>query len=472
MMFTGKQKLQDKSGLRASSEIIPAKTGFNAIGKIYSIGDSMYYPIITAVHKDKELVGYIVRWRIFSASPQAIAQLSLLMGTNATLLFGNDDQSLWSDMVRPVSKPGIDINELNKAVVYNHGKNNPVVASGVHVNGTRWLLIVELSQGNILEAAHRFLYWLIIVGFLLVVTGFIVAWFVSRNISRPLNQLTHATTLLSSGDYSSRIVIDRQNELGKLSVAFNSMADQIKTAHADLEMRVHQRTAELEAVNKELESFSYSVSHDLRAPLRAVSGYAVILKEDYATTLDDEAKRILGNITANVRTMGQLIDDLLSFSRLGKKELSQRGSVDMKALAELSLSELMPGQETEKVQVKVSSLPNCRGDEGMIKQIWVNLIGNALKYSSKNKDPLIEIGSAGSQFEPVYYVRDNGVGFDMKYSDKLFNVFQRLHSQDEFEGTGIGLALAKRIVQKHGGRIWAESRPGEGATFFFSLSAS
>ncbi len=470
MLYAGREIIQRKTGLNASKEILPAKTGNSAIGKIYNTGDSMYYPVIAAVTKDKHAIGYVIRWRLFLASPKAIAQLSQLIGTRATLYFGNDDGSIWSDMIRPVSKPLLDSHDIRQTVLYNRGGNNPVIASGVPVTGTRWVLAVELSQQTILEAANRFLYWLIIIGVALVTTGIVVAWFISRNITRPLDQLMHATASLAGGDYSSLVIIDRQNELGKLAGSFNTMATQVRNVHHELEKRVQARTAELEAANKELEAFSYSVSHDLRAPLRAVSGYAVMLKEDYEATFDDEAKRILGNIVSNVKTMGKLIDDLISFSRLGKRELSQRGIIDMKALAELTVSELMLTEQEDKFRVIVCSMPDSRGDEDMIKQVWVNLIGNALKYSAKNAQPHIEIGFTGDHSETVYYVSDNGTGFDMKYYDKLFNVFQRLHSQDEFEGTGIGLALTKRIIHKHGGRIWAESVPGKGATFFFSLS--
>jgi light-regulated signal transduction histidine kinase (bacteriophytochrome) len=283
-----------------------------------------------------------------------------------------------------------------------------------------------------------------------------------------LQELISATSLVAGGDYSPKLSLSRKDELGKLARSFNSMAMQVQQAQSGLEKKVQERTAELERVNRDLESFSYSVSHDLRAPLRAISGYTTMLKEDYEKSLDAEASRLMANILSHVRVMGQLIDDLIEFSRMGKRE-SITTFIGMKALAESCIQELLPGEEARKYQVQVQALPDAEGDEAMIRQVWLNLIGNAIKYSSKTDRPSIEIGWSNRESGQTYYVRDNGVGFDMRYAGKLFQVFQRLHKQEEFEGSGVGLALAKLILQKHQGSIWAESEPGRGATFYFSL---
>jgi light-regulated signal transduction histidine kinase (bacteriophytochrome) len=343
------------------------------------------------------------------------------------------------------------------------------MASTLPVPGTKWIILVALSRSAVLEAADRLLYWIIGSGALLVGIGMLVAWQISRTFTRRLDRLSLATTALANGDISSPVPVDKHDELGKLAADFNSMALQVTRAHQSLEQQVKTRTKELEAANKELESFSYSVSHDLRAPLRAVSGYAMMLKEDYEDSFDAEAKRITGNIISNVKMMGRLIDDLIAFSRLGKREVARR-NVDMKALAEACTSELLNGWPEEKFNLVVSDLPGCFGDEDLLKQVWINLIGNALKYSSRTAAPLVEIGHTRNGNGAIWFVRDNGAGFDMKYADKLFKVFQRLHSQEEFEGTGIGLALVRRIIDKHKGKIWAESAPGSGAVFYFTLS--
>ena len=451
-----------------SKELTGKKPDTSFVGKIYIAGDSMYYPIIVSVAKDKRPVGYLLRWRPMKATPQSLAQLSQLMGANATLYFGNNDGTLWTDMLRPVASPPVDIKNIPQPVTYERPGGSSVLAFSLPVPTSKWVILVELSRTLILETANRFLYWMIGIGAMLMITGMLIAWRISRNITRPLDQLTKATAAIASGDYSSPVAVDRQDELGKLAASFNSMAVQVHHAHDELEKRVRLRTEELQAVNKELEAFSYSVSHDLRAPLRAVSGYAMMLKEDYEDSLDDEARRITGNIISNVKMMGRLIDDLIAFSRLGKREIA-RSEVDMKALAESSVAELLPTWPEDKFSVITGDMPRSRGDADLIKQVWMNLIGNALKYSSKNAESRIEIGSTGDAAGAVYFVRDNGAGFDMKYADKLFKVFQRLHSQEEFEGTGVGLALVKRIIDKHKGRIWAESAPGNGAAFYFSL---
>ena len=231
-----------------------------------------------------------------------------------------------------------------------------------------------------------------------------------------------------------------------------------KAYAAELEARVKERTAELE-------SFSYSVSHDLRAPLRAVDGYARMLEEDYNERLDAEGRRLLGVVRDSAARMGRLIDDLLAFSRLGRQDPVRR-RIDMNLLVKETIAEV---RGDSAAMVECAALPAADADPAMLKQVWVNLIGNALKYSSKRDAARVEIGGREDARERVYWVRDNGAGFDMRYAEKLFGVFQRLHRAEEFPGTGVGLAIVHRVVTRHGGRVWAEGRPGEGACFFFSL---
>lgn len=240
-------------------------------------------------------------------------------------------------------------------------------------------------------------------------------------------------------------------------------AEQIRQLNVNLQINIQQ----LEAMNKDLESFSYSVSHDLRAPLRALSGYSKMLEEDYLPVLDEEAQRLIGNIQFNASKMGVLIDELLAFSKLGRKPIN-KNTVNMQALVETIVTEIGK-TNPHNASIYIHELPSAEADQTLLHQVWVNLISNAIKYSTKSGNPRIEIGAEQQNGEQVYYVKDNGAGFNMQYADKLFGVFQRMHRQEEFEGTGVGLAIVHKIVTKHGGRIWAEAEVNKGATFYFTI---
>jgi light-regulated signal transduction histidine kinase (bacteriophytochrome) len=238
--------------------------------------------------------------------------------------------------------------------------------------------------------------------------------------------------------------------------------------NSELDQRVKERTSSLEAANKELEAFSYSVSHDLRAPLRSVHGFTKILIEDYESKLDDEGKRICGIISSSATQMGELIDDLLSFSRIGRCTLNP-SEIDMKKMARVVFEGMTSPTERKRIKLKIGKLSSAFGDVTLFGQVWTNLISNAIKYSSKNDVSEINIGSESDGKMITYFVKDNGVGFDMQYAHKLFGVFQRLHSEADFEGNGVGLAIVQRIILKHGGKVWADGEVGKGATFYFSL---
>ena len=395
----------------------------------------------------------------------------------AAAIFGLEGEEPFATYARDERSPALHYRDAAGISGHRFRSHQLLVSEPIHFEGKRLgTLVIRADLGELRDRQRRYagIVTLVLAGSFLLALA--ISRLVQRTISRPILHLADTTRAVSAQkDYSVRAQAEGSDEIARLITTFNEMLDQIEQQNADLEearteleRRVEKRTEDLAAANKELEAFSYSVSHDLRAPLRAIDGFSKALLSGYGTQLDERGRHYLERVRAGTQRMSELIDDMLGLARVSRHELV-RERADLSEIAGQVAAELSRRQPQHDVRVDVQPGLTADADPHLVTIALENLIGNAWKFTGKKEDAHIEVGRRKDGGEAVFYVRDNGAGFDMAYVDKLFGAFQRLHGDTEFEGTGIGLATVQRIVTRHGGRIWAEGKVGQGATFYFTL---
>ncbi len=430
------------------------------------------YVMTVGMYDHDRLVAYLVEHRQAGGGRDTVALMTGLIGTQAQLTFGNARGDVWTDFALPAAPATSAI--LHGANVTATGRED-LFARTAPIPGTPWVSGVGFPVSPVMQPVHRFLIECTLVATGVIALAGFAAWWGSRRITGPLARLTDAAASLANGDPAPVLALDRRDELGRLAASFNQMAQRVTESRRalehlvnDLEGRVTARTADLESANRELEAFSYSVSHDLRAPLRAVAGFSKILLEDHASSLNASGRECVETIARRAGHMGQLIDDLLAFSRLGRTTI-QRETVDMNRMVRGIIDEIVRANPARRIVWDTQPMPPAFAAPALVQQVLANLLQNAVKFTRTRDEARIGVGVTNTDRGPAYFVRDNGVGFDMQYADRLFGVFQRLHAQHEFEGTGVGLAIVHRVVDRHGGQVWVEARPDVGATFYFTL---
>jgi signal transduction histidine kinase len=337
-----------------------------------------------------------------------------------------------------------------------------------YIEETDWGLVAKIDRAVAFEPAIRLRNLSLAVISATIILMVAASLYIGHHITRPIINLIRVSKRINEGDLSIRADTTFSDEIGDLGRSFNEMTENLITARTSLEQKVRERTVQLEDLNKELEAFIYSVSHDLRAPLRSINGFSQAILEDYKERLDEQGRDYLNRIRAASQRMGQLIDDMLRLSRVTRVEMIIE-KVNISEVAQVVAHELQKTEPERRVEFIIQKGISLKGDVNLLKIVLENLLDNAWKFTGKNPETRIEFGSMQRDGESVYFVRDNGAGFDMAYADKLFVPFQRLHSIAEFPGTGIGLAIVQRIVRRHGGNIWAEAEVGKGATFYFTI---
>ena len=394
---------------------------------------------------------------------------------NGGLILANDDQQLIltqlpeeNDIITYISSGE------SGAVELSNNKGEKELVGFAPISNLPWGVIITIQSKAAFSSIEILTQTASTISIIIVLLAAILGGLFVLQITTPIRRLVDDTKEIGKGNLDYEIKTTGKGEIAQLSRSFSDMTKDLKKvmiSNEKLEQLVKERTSQLEISNKELESFSYSVSHDLRAPLRHVHGFVEMLKDHLKENTDDKSQHYLKTISQATKDMGQLIDDLLSFSRIGKTQIVNE-KIDLNLIINDLIISYHQEIKSKNIKWNIAKLPAISGDNSMIRQVFDNLISNALKFTRLKESAIIEIGSEPDTEKKDYviiYIKDNGAGFDMRYIEKLFGVFQRLHSQNDFEGTGIGLANVKQIVQKHGGRVWANGAVDDGAMFYFTL---
>jgi signal transduction histidine kinase len=459
------------AGARAELLRAAARADSGVVGAFRAIGDSIVLPVAGRVMVGSTLRGYVVQWHRLMTTPEARRRTGQIVGTGATIYLGNAAGDVWTDLSLRAPAPPIDVAHDTGVLRYQRAGGPAVLATARAVRGTPWTVLLEFPSADVIAPARLFLGRLALISAIVLVLGLVAAYAVSRTLTGPLARLTRAAEGIAAGSFAGSVgVADRGDEIGRLGSAFDTMMDHVRESQLELEERVRARTAELQERNEELEAFAYSISHDLRAPLRAMGGFSQAMLEDYGDRLDETGRGYAQRVVTAAQTMDQLIRDLLTYSKVTRSELE---------LAPLHLSRILHGVvrtlegEIRERHAQVAldeSPPDVIGHEATLAQVLTNLVSNAIKFVPADRTPQVRIRSDLRGGRLRLWVEDNGIGIAPEHHERVFRVFERLHGAEEYPGTGIGLAIVRKGAERMGGRAGLESMPGQGSRFWIELS--
>ena len=455
------------SGIILDADEWPADS--SGVGRFHEVNDSLVYATIAPVRSDSTTLGFLVQWRAVQSSPQTQQIYSKLIGADAGLYIGNDRGDIWTDLSKPVPAPPFDMKGATGLIEYERPGKGEWMAYLRHLRGMPWVVMVDFSSDTILSTVWAFERRVALVATIILVLGFLIAWLLSRGITGPIEQLTTAAETVATGRETVPVPATRHAELARLADAFNGMAARVHESQHVLEDRVAARTHELQERNEELEAFGYSISHDLRAPLRAMQGFSQILLDEYGDRLDDEGRRYAGRIVAGATRMDQLIRDLLAYSRISREQL-EPVPVNLSRIVKTALEQIDAELAERGADVKVQEpLPAVVGHAATLSQVVANLLGNGAKFMPPGRVPHLNVRAEPGREVVRLWVEDNGIGIQPEHQERIFGVFERLHANDEYPGTGIGLAIVRKGIERMGGRVGVESTPGQGSRFWIEL---
>ncbi|HTY05423.1 MAG TPA: ATP-binding protein [Gemmatimonadales bacterium] len=444
-------------------DLMPGDSGL--VGRFLVVGDSVLYPVVAPSVTGGRIQGYVAVWRHLTATAQSRAQTSQLIGAGSHLYLGDVGDNIWTDLNQTVPPPPIAVTGTGGVLRYARPGEGEMIAVARRVSSAPWIVLVEFPVATVLAPAADFLRRSFLQGAVLLAFAVLVGWAASRRLTAPLVRLTRTAETLSGAAGAT----GEGDEIRRLARAFEAMVSHLRDAQRELERRVTVRTTQLQERNEELESFAYSISHDLRAPLRAMDGFSQALLDEYGSQLDATGRQYAERVQAGARRMDLLIRDLLAYSRMTRADI-QIVPVPLEPVVKGAVAQVEEDARGRGARIRVDdALPWVMGHEATLTQVLMNLLANGLKFVPADRVPELRIRTEARDGLIRIWILDNGIGIAPEHHDRIFRVFERLHRQDEYPGTGIGLAIVRKGVERMGGRVGLESEPERGSSFWVEL---